>query len=172
MIKAPILLFLVVTALIAVPCTVHGDEAATCTFAGTVVLDGAGVANGTVIKAIIGDDEYITTTPTGYGPSTYRIEIQPSDDQYYSDGTEVVFTIDRYFADQTGIIQAGETIRLDLSASTSGERQPTPPGDTEHQADQDGSTSPGLVFGLILACIIEVSMVAAVAYITIHEWNE
>jgi hypothetical protein len=168
MIKAPVLLLLIIAALTAIPCTVYGDEAATCTFAGTVTLDGSEVVDGTVIKAVIGNDEYITTTPTGYGPSTYRIIIQPSNGQHYGDGTEVAFTIDGYFADQKGAFQAGEIIRLDLSASISGERQPTPPPDTE-----DHTESPGLVlvFGLVLACIAEVSIVASVAYITIQEWS-
>lgn len=172
MIKAFVLLVIAVTALLAFPCTVHGDEAVTCTFAGTVALDGAEVVDGTVIKAIIGAYEYSTITPTGYGPSTYKIIIQTSDGHNYSDGTEVTFTIDGYFADQTGAFQAGGIIRLDLSATTSGERQPTPPPDIEHQDDQDESPGLGLIFGLVLACIVEVSMVAGVAYITIQEWNE
>ncbi|UCC60586.1 MAG: hypothetical protein JSV02_01810 [Dehalococcoidia bacterium] len=171
MIKAPVLLLLLITALLAIPCTVYSDDAAICTFAGTVTLDGSEVVDGTVIKAIIGNDEYITTTPTGYGPSTYRITIQPSNEQHYGDGTEVAFTIDRYLAEQTGLIQAGETIRLDLSAFTSGGRQPMPPSDTEYSDDQSNPPSLGLVFGLVLACIVEVSMVAGVAYITIQEWN-
>ena len=169
MIKVPVLLLIVVTALLAIPCNVHSDEAFTCTFAGTVTLNGAEVVDNTVVKAIIGDDEYMTTTPTGYGDSTYSITIQPTDGHHYPDGTEVSFTIDGYFADQTGVIQAGEVIRLDLSASKSGERQPTPTPDIE---DQTGSPGLGLIFGLVLACIVEVSMVAGVAYITIQEWNE
>lgn len=172
MIKMPVLLLILVTALLTIPCTVHGDESVTCTFAGTVILDGAEVIDGTVIKAIIGDDEYITTTPTGYGASTYSIALQPPDGHHYPDGTEVTFTIDGYFADQKGTFQAGEVIRLDLSASTSGERQPTPQPDTEHQDNQKESPGLGVIFGLVLACIVEVSMVAGVAYITFQEWGE
>jgi len=81
-----------------------------CRFRGAVQLDGADVADGTVITVIIAGDEYPTTTPAaGYGPSTYAIMIVPSGDITYAEGTLVTFMIGSYTADQTASWEKGAT---------------------------------------------------------------
>ena len=90
-----------------------------CRFRGTVQLDGADVADGTVITVIIAGDEYPTTTPAaGYGPSTYAIMIVPSGGITYAEGTLVTFMIGSYPANQTASWEKGGNIELNLTAST------------------------------------------------------
>ena len=87
------LVILAAVALLLLPGIASADGPPYCSFAGNVELDGADVADGTTITAIIAGDEYTTTTPTGYGASTYVIRIQPSEGTYYADGTPVRFKI-------------------------------------------------------------------------------
>ncbi|MGB2885401.1 MAG: hypothetical protein WBC47_07445 [Dehalococcoidia bacterium] len=87
-----------------------------CRFHGTVKLNGANVADGTIIKAIIDGDEYTTTTPAVYGPSTYALKIVPA--VGYAEGTAITFMIGAYTATQTGSWETGGNIELDLTAST------------------------------------------------------
>jgi hypothetical protein len=84
---------------------------------GTVILDGAAVADGTVITAVIDGDEYSTTTPTIYGPSRYYLTVQPSNGGYYRDGTKIIFEVDGHAVEQEGVFVAGSTIALDLTAA-------------------------------------------------------
>ena len=128
-----------------------------CSFAGSVEFNGADVADGTVITAIVQGDEYTTTTPTGYGASTYTIVIQMLSGKHYPEGAEVAFEINGYAAAQTGTWQPGQNIRLDLTASTA----PT----------SAASPNTWLVFALVIACIVEVSVVGAVAYIVVRRWS-
>ena len=144
-------------ALLLFAATASPDSPPACYFAGTVKLDGADVADGTVITATIEGVEYTTATPTGYGASTYAIAIQQEAGTYYADGTIVAFKINAYAADQTGTWQAGQNIRLDLTASTT----PSPAL----------STNIWLIVGLIVACVVEASLVGTVAYLTISKWN-
>jgi len=137
--------------------TASSDGAPACYFAGTVKLDGADVADGTIITATIEGVEYTTATPTGYGTSTYAIAIQPEADTYYADGAAVYFKVNAYAADQTGIWQGGQNIRLDMTASTT--------------ASPASSTNIWLIVGLIVACVVEISVLAAVAYIVVRRWN-
>lgn len=130
------------------------DDAPTCSFAGTVKLDGADVADNTTIMATIEGDEFITTTPTGYGTSTYFIAIQPPDTEHYTEGSEVSFKVNGYAADQTGIWKSGQNVRLDLTASTA--------------SGTATQTKLWPIVGLVIACIVEVSIVGAVAYITLR----
>jgi len=141
--------------------TASSDSAPACYFAGTIKLDGINVADGTIITATIEGVEYTTTTPTGYGTSTYAIAIQPEADTYYADGTAVYFKINAYAADQTGIWQAGQNIRLDLTASTTPSQASSPAS----------STNIWLIVGLIVACVVEISVLGAVAYIVVRRWN-
>jgi hypothetical protein len=83
-----------------------------------VQLNGADVADGTIITVIIDGDEYTTTTPAVYGPSTYAIKIVPAADAAYAEGAAVTFMIGDYTADQTGGWETGGNIELDLTAST------------------------------------------------------
>lgn len=83
-----------------------------CRFRGTVMLDGATVADGIEITAIINGDEYTTETPSDYGASTYVLLIEAS----YDAGTEITFKIGNRIADQTGSWEMGGNIELNLSA--------------------------------------------------------
>ena len=139
------------------PSIALSNVASSCSFAGIVKLDGADVPDGTVITATIEGDEYSTTTPTGYGASTYAIAIQMPSGKHYPNGTEVAFEVNGYASAQTGIWQAGQNIRLDLTAST-----------IEMPA---ASSNTWLVFALVIACVVEVSVVGAVAYIALRRWN-
>jgi len=88
-------------------------------FRGTAQLNGANVADGTIITAIVRGDEYTTTTPVEvYGPSTYAIKIVPPADTAYAEGTAVTFKIGDYTADQTGGWETGGNIQLNLTASS------------------------------------------------------
>jgi len=129
-----------------------------CSFAGIVEFNGADVADGTVITATVEGDEYTTTTPTGYGASTYAIVIQTPSGKHYPEGAEVAFEINNYAAAQTGNWQPGQNIRLDLTVSTASIPAASP-------------TSTWLIFALVIACIAEVSVVGAVAYIVVRRWN-
>jgi hypothetical protein len=93
MAKARVLVLMVAAALLIFPCTASADDQPVCRFSGIVTVDGANVPDGTVITVIVEDDEYTTTTPTGYGPSTYSIAIYPPDGTSYPDGTAVSFKI-------------------------------------------------------------------------------
>jgi len=87
-----------------------------CQFYGTVMLNGANVADGTVITATIGNDTYSTTTTTVSGNSTYVIQIfEPSGKSY--DGNTVTFAIGGNTANQTGTWQSGGNIVLNLTVS-------------------------------------------------------
>lgn len=89
-----------------------------CRFYGTVQLNGADVADGTIITVIIDGDEYTTTTPAVYGHSTYAIKTVPSIAAAYAEGADVTFMIGDYTADLTGGWETGGNIKLDLTAST------------------------------------------------------
>ncbi len=87
-----------------------------CRFYGTVALDGADVADGTVIKAIVSGTEFTTTTPAaGYGPSSYAVLIEQPDGATY-DGASVTFTIGGQAADQTATWISGGNVNTDVSS--------------------------------------------------------
>jgi hypothetical protein len=127
-----------------------------CSFAGTATLDGENVADHTIITAIIDGHRYSTTVPTGYGPSTYAITIKPSADTKYMDGTRVFFEIDGNPAVQIGIWQAGQNIRLDLSASSTAPTQ---------SSASEQSTHLWVIVVLCIGCIFDISMVGGLAYL-------
>jgi hypothetical protein len=89
-----------------------------CRFRGSVQLDGADVPDGTVLTIIVEGDEYETTTPSVYGPSTYAQKIIPKAGKVYTNGTAVTFKIDGHLADQTGSWETGGNIKIDLTASS------------------------------------------------------
>jgi hypothetical protein len=76
------------------------------------------VADGTIIKAIIDGDEYTTTIPAVYGPSTYALKIVPVTGAAYAEGAAITFMIGAYTATQTGSWETGGNIVLNLTAST------------------------------------------------------
>lgn len=100
------------------PATAAADGSGTCTFSGTVKLDNAQVADGTLVTAIIAGGEYHTGTSTGYGYSTYSLSIRAPDGKNYPDGTKVNFKVNGHTTSQTAIFKAGANVRLDLTASS------------------------------------------------------
>ena len=120
MTKVKILVSLVVVALLLFPAMAfaQGDmPQMPCRFHGTVQIDGADVADGTVITATIGgNDTYTATTPAAYGASTYSLEIAPPVGTQYDEGTLVTFMIGSTAADQTGSFGSGGNVELDLSS--------------------------------------------------------
>ena len=145
-------------ALLTVSGSAAADSAVVCRFTGTATLDNATVPDGTVVAAIIGNKVYATLTPTGYGDSTYSIEIRPENGVRYSDGTEVVFQVDGCQADQTALLKMGENIRLDLTARSAA------------TTSSSGSTSAWVIAGLVLACLLELGVVGGVVYVTARDW--
>lgn len=119
--------------------------------------------DGTIVKATIEGDEYTAVTPTGYGPSTYSVEILPPDGTAYADGTQVLFTVDGHPADPAGIFRSGENIRWDLNVVASlisGSLLTT-----------ESSASALWIVLLALACVAQASVVGGVAYIAVTDWN-
>jgi hypothetical protein len=141
-----LLLLLVALALVLFTATVKADGPASCSFSGTVKLDGAEVPGATLITAIIKGDEYHTHTPPGLGSSSYSITIQAPLGKSYSDGTKVTFKINGYAADQTGVFQAGSSHRLDLTVSTG-----TVPANSRSATSLNVPLIVGVVFALLLA---------------------
>ena len=152
-----VLVILLASMPLLLPVIALSEGAPSSSFAGSVEFNGADVADGTVITAIVEGDKYTTTTPTGYGASTYAIVIQTPSGKYYTEGVKVSFEINGYAADQTGTWQPGQNIRLDLTVSTA--------------AISADSPKTWLIFALVIACIVEVSIVAAVAYIVVRRWD-
>jgi hypothetical protein len=165
MYKIRVFVLIVAVAFLIFPCIASAEDQSVCRFSGIATLDGANVPDGTVITAIIGNDEYWTTTPTGYGSSTYSIAIQPPDGKSYPDGTAVSFRIDGHAADQTATLQNGQNIRCDLTASTGSTSTPTPPSGSAT------SSNAWLIVGLVATSIVEVLLVGGVARIVVSDWN-
>lgn len=157
-----VLLLLTAAAIVLLARPASCQDELSCSFAGTVKLDGANVDDGTVITAIVDGDRYSTTTPTGYGPSTYAVKIQPWGETEYRDGTMVFFEIDRKPAHQVGSWEAGQNIRLDLTASST----PSTPSPTPGQ-----STHLWVVIALSICCILDMSMVGGLAYLALRNWD-
>lgn len=134
-----------VIALMLFTTTATADGPASCSFSGTVKVDGAEVAGGTLVTAIVEGYEYHTHTPPGLGSSSYSITIQPPEGRDYPDGTVVTFKINGYRADQTGIFQAGSNIRLELTAST---------GSVPTSATPPAPLNVPLIVGVILALLV------------------
>jgi hypothetical protein len=161
MFKAVAATILIIGTLLFLTNVALSEDSITCSFAGTVKLDGADVADGTAVTAIIEGVEYRTTTPTGYGASTYAISIRSTSDMTYHDGTTVAFRIGDRQAEQTGTWQAGKNIRLDLTAST-----------VSTSSTSESSSNIWLIVGLAVAFVIEVMLVGGTGYVVIRLWNE
>jgi branched-chain amino acid transport system substrate-binding protein len=104
-----------------------------CRFHGTIVIDGSGAPDGTVVTATVEAETYRTTTPSAYGDSTYAIQIVPPEGIVFPDGSTVEFAIDGYPSDQSGAWETGANMVLDLTASA----VPSIPGD----ANRDGNVN-------------------------------
>ncbi|MDY6893634.1 MAG: hypothetical protein SVO26_08005 [Chloroflexota bacterium] len=119
MTKVKILVSLVVVALLLFPALAfaQGDmPQMPCRFYGTVQIDGANVADGTVITATVEGDSYTATTPAVYGASTYSLEIAPPAGTQYDEGATITFMIGSTSAEQTSSFEAGGNVELDLSS--------------------------------------------------------
>ena len=121
MTKLRVVVLLAVVALLLFPALALADTPPEppCRFYGTVIVDGAGVADGTVITAMIGGDQLTTATPAeGYSTSTYAIKIGV--DTEYTEGATVTFMIGDRAAAQTGTWAKGANIEVNLSAGQAG----------------------------------------------------
>jgi hypothetical protein len=96
------------------PCRIHG----------TVQIDGANVAAGTVITATIDGDTYTATTPSAYGASTYLVSIAQPDGKSYA-GKTVTFMIGADTALETATWEQGGNLVLNLTKGVA--PTPTPP---------------------------------------------
>ncbi len=102
-------------ALLLVPSTVYAVPPAPATYFGTVKLDGANIADGTLITAWVGGTQWASGESLTYqGQSYYNLSI-PGDDPDTPEvegpvANDVIsFKIGDYWADQTGIWQEGYT---------------------------------------------------------------
>jgi len=115
MTKLRLLALLAVVALVLFPAIAfaQGGLEPPCAFHGTVQVNGANVADGTVITATIGNDTYTTTTSN----STYRITIAQPEGKSYA-GLSVAFNIGSAAVTQTGTWTIGGDVALNLTKGT------------------------------------------------------
>ena len=121
MTKLRVVVLLAVVALLLFPALALADTPPEppCRFYGTVTVDGAAVADGTVITAMIEGDQLTTATPAeGYSTSTYAIKIGV--DTEYTEGATVTFMIGDRAAAQTGTWTKGGNIEVNLTAGQAG----------------------------------------------------
>lgn len=121
MTKLRVVVLLAVVALLLLPALALADTPPEppCRFYGTVMVDGAAVADGTVITAMIGGDQLTTATPAeGYSTSTYAIKIGV--DTEYTEGATVTFMIGDRAAAQTGTWTKGANVEVNLTAGQAG----------------------------------------------------
>ncbi|MGB2883960.1 MAG: hypothetical protein WBC47_00045 [Dehalococcoidia bacterium] len=121
MTKLRVVVLLAVVALLLLPALALADTPPEppCRFYGTVIVDGAGVADGTVITAMIGGDQLTAATPAeGYSTSTYAIKIGV--DTEYTEGATVTFMIGDRAAAQTGTWAKGGNVEVNLTAGQAG----------------------------------------------------
>lgn len=121
MTKLRVVVLLAVVALLLLPALALADTPPEppCRFYGTVTVDGAGVADGTVITAMIGGDQLTAATPAeGYSTSTYAIKIGV--DTEYTEGATVTFMIGDRAAAQTGTWTRGGNVEVNLTAGQAG----------------------------------------------------
>ena len=121
MTKLRVVVLLAVVALLLFPALALADTPPEppCRFYGTVIVDGAAVADGTVITAMIEGDQLTTATPAeGYSTSTYAIKIGV--DTEYTEGATVTFMIGDRAAAQTGTWTKGGNVEVNLTAGQAG----------------------------------------------------
>ena len=121
MTKLRVVVLLAVVALLLLPALALADTPPEppCRFYGTVTVDGAAVADGTVITAMIEGDQLTTATPAeGYSASTYALKIGV--DTEYTEGATVTFMIGDRAAAQTGTWTKGGNVEVNLTAGQAG----------------------------------------------------
>jgi hypothetical protein len=116
MTKLRLLALLAVVTLVLFPAIAfaQGGLEPPCAFHGTVQVNGANVADGTVITAKIGNATITTTTTTTAGKSTYRITIAQPEGVSYS-GMTVSFMIGNATVTQTATWQIGGNVLVNLT---------------------------------------------------------
>lgn len=115
--KFRVVVLLAVVALLLFPAMALAQEPPErpCRFYGTVTVNGAQVADDTLITAMIGGVAVgNATTPYLAGPSTYSVLIEQPEGADY-DGATVTFQIGGLTATQTGTWEAGKNEELNLS---------------------------------------------------------
>jgi len=134
MTKVRLLALLAVVALVLFPAIAfaQGAPQLPCAFHGTVQVNGANVADGTVITATIGNETYTTTTSN----STYRVVISQPEGKSY-DGLTATFKIGSDTAKETGTWQMGGNVALNLTKGT----PPITPGGSVINGVQLGTTT-------------------------------
>src|SRR4030042_6828444 len=112
MTKLRLLALLAVVAFVLLPAiaVAQGGLQPPCRFHGTAQVDGANVADGTVITATIDGDAYTATTTA----SSYAVTIAQPDGKNY-DGKTVTFKIGVDSASQTGTWTIGGNVAVNLS---------------------------------------------------------
>jgi hypothetical protein len=100
------------------PLAASADGSEACTFYGTVTINNAGVADGTLITAVIDGDAYYTHTSTVLGYSTYSLTISAPDGKTYADGTKVTFKIGDRDTGDTATFKAGANLSVNLTTPT------------------------------------------------------
>ena len=123
MTKLRVVVLLAVVALLLFPALALADTPPEppCRFYGTVTVDGAAVADGTVITATIEGDQLTTATPAeGYGTSTYALKIGV--DTGYTESATVTFMIGDRAAAQTGTWTKGGNVEVNLTAGQAGQQ--------------------------------------------------
>jgi hypothetical protein len=101
-------------------------------FYGTVKVNGANVADGTVIQALIGDQVYAEAyTQTYQGDSVYSLDVQGDNTDTAAvdggrEGDTVKFKIGGVLAKQTGTWHSGTNAKLNLTTSSSSISAPQP----------------------------------------------
>ena len=99
------------------PTAVPPNAGPPCRFHGAVALNGANVADGTVITVIIDGYGYTTATATVSGVSTYSILIPVAQGINY-EGQAVTFRVGNATAVQVSAWTGGGNVLVNLSAST------------------------------------------------------
>ena len=88
-----------------------------CRFYGTVTLNGANVADGTMVTIIVSGYGYTTTTTTVNGVSTYSEVVQKAQNITYQ-GLPVTFMVGNATATQTSTWTTGGNVLVNLTASS------------------------------------------------------
>jgi len=113
MTKVRLLVLLAVVALVLFPALAYAQAGPPCRFHGTVQVNGANVADGTVITATIDGDTYTATTSA----SSYSITVAQPDGKSY-DGKSATFKIGDKSASQTGTWSMGGNVAVNLTEGT------------------------------------------------------
>jgi len=113
MTKVRLLVLLAVVALVLFPALAYAQAGPPCRFHGTVQVDGANVADGTVITATIDGDTYTATTSA----SSYSITVAQPDGKSY-DGKTATFKIGSNTAKETGTWSMGGNVAVNLTEGT------------------------------------------------------